>query len=557
MSASLLDSESTSRVVRTLLVVALITLVWMALRWPTPAVLAIDGDWVHQLGGANQILHGEYPFVDWHTDYGPLRYYPSALAQWLLGACPLADLCLVSAAYSLAYAVLFRLMWIAGGSRVIAALLLFVALVLAPRLYKYYAVLGPVVCLWAAWREIERPSPRSLWLLAAAVAATALFRADFGAFTGLGAAVAVASRPGPASRPALRLAQLAALVAVWAAPWLIWLAWRGGLGTYIADTLINGPRHASGMALPFPSFDGTKPLAAPANATFLLFVSFYALPPLALVAALWPGVCRAVAERRRLATAAVMAQAVLMHAAHRSDYTHLLQAIALCFVLCAWFAGRIWSAAAARRGRATAWAIAATVVLGGVLMVGLRAAMGMSGWPSPNAGAGLRAWRVHAMPRDALLAQLTAENPADTLVQAIQYVRRCTEAGDHLIALPPLIGAYYFSDRRFGGAQPAWSPGFFSTEADQQRWIDTVRRQHVPLVLGDGSRMLDNREDRLFAAYSARIIAYIDSAYVEIGRFGAIPVRALRTADTPQPWPNGLPPPCPPRRDAAEGGNPP
>ena len=76
-----------------------------------------DIDCAHQLGGASQILRGEHPFVDWHTDYGALRYYPSAAAQVLFGRRTLAELLLDTTAYTVAYTLLFHLLRAASGRR--------------------------------------------------------------------------------------------------------------------------------------------------------------------------------------------------------------------------------------------------------------------------------------------------------------------------------------------------------------------------------------------------------------------------------------------------------
>jgi len=518
---------------------------WMMLRWPLPLWMLSDSDWVHQLGGAAQILHGEHPFIDWHTDYGPLRYYPSALAQWLFGRCTLSELALVTAAYAAAYGLLFDQMWRASRSRVIAAVLLFVALMLAPRLYKYYVVLGPLLCLSAAWREIDRPSTGSLVGLAAALTLMALFRADFGVFGGAAALIAILTGPPSLAQRLRRLAQLGICILLFAAPWLLWLWWRGGLLTYLADTALNGPGHAGSMALPFPSFDGSQPLHAPNNVTWMLFVCFYALPPLTLLVALWPAARREPAERRRIVAAVALAQGVLLHAAHRSDYSHMLQAIAPCFVLCAWLAGRLWRPAGAYGARARIVRVGAAAGLTGAVLVAVAAGVGVGGWPSPYAGIGLLAWREHALQPAALLERLAAQSGDTSLVQAMRYLQRCAAPTDHIVALPPDIGAYYFSDRPFGGGLPAWSPGFFSSAADQRDWIDTVRRQRVPLIIGDGSNMLDNRLERRFDRYSPLIMAYVDTAYVEIGRFGTIPVRALRGSRLPVAWESGAAPPCP------------
>ncbi|MDX2167371.1 MAG: hypothetical protein SF182_09920 [Deltaproteobacteria bacterium] len=532
----------------TLLLVALGVAGWMALRWPMPEWMLADNDWVHQLNGANQILYGEHPFIDWHTDYGPLRYYPSALAQWLLGARTLSELLLVTAAYALSYTLLFRMMWIASGRRLVAAGLLVVALIVAPRLFKYYTTLGPVLCLWLAWRYIASGTRAALASLAAGVVFTGLFRFDFGAFAGLAALVAVASAPGGWGPRLRRSAELIAWGILWVTPWIGWLVVRRSLASYLIDTLLVAPGHASAMALPFPRFDTAQPLMASGNAIFLMYVCYWALPPVTLVSALWPGVCADAPERRRMVTAAALAQAVLIHAAHRSDYSHLLQALPVGFVLVAWFAGRVPSARVLRQP--SAWvargaAVAVALAVGAAVWGGVR----VSGWPSPYAGRGLLKLGEHALARPALIERLAARRPDDARVQAIRYIERCSGPGDRVVTLPPWTGLSYFADRRFAGGQPNWSPGFFSTSADQQRWIDLVQLQHVELVFGDFTRVLDGRDERRFESYSPLIAAYVRAAYVPVGSFGPIMVWVRRGSDdAPPPAELSGAPSCPPRR---------
>jgi hypothetical protein len=138
-----------------------------------------------------------------------------------------------------------------------------------------------------------------------------------------------------------------------------------------------------------------------------------------------------------------------------------------------------------------------------------------------------------------MLAELLASRPNDPWLQAIQYVRRCTAYTDRIVALPPLIGVYYFADRMFGGGQPAWSPGFFSTAADQAVWIDRVKQQDVQLVLGDASHTLDGRVDRRFASYSPLIADFVSTQFVPIGTFAHI---VVRVPGAPDAW-------VPPRAD--------
>lgn len=535
-----------SHAVLTLAAAALVTAAWTALRWPLPVWMLGDNDWLHQLGGANQILHGEHPFIDWHTDYGPLRYYPSALAQWLLGPRTLAELLLVTLAYTAGYTLLFKLLWEVSGRRVVAGVLLAVALVLAPRLFKYYVLLGPVLSLWAAWRYIERQSSLLLAALAAMAVVFGLFRVDFGAFAGVAAVAAIAVGPGSLRARAQRLARYVGWLLALLAPWFIWLAAQGGVTSYLVDTLLVAPGHAAAMALPFPRFDASAPLLGAANAVFLLYACYFALPAVVAGAALFTRICRDETERRKIITAAALAQAVLVHAAHRSDYSHLLQAIPVSFVLLAWLAGHALDYRSTGK-TLRAVAAAAAAVLAIAVGLSMWAGMTVGGFPSRLAGQGLLAAGVHALPREEMMRHLAATHPDDPRVQAVQYLHACTAPTDHIVALPPWIGFYYFADRMFGGTQPNWSPGFFSAEADQQRWIATAQRQKVGLVLGDFSRILDGRSERVFGTYSALVSDYIADEYVPIGRFGPIVVRARRTEDGPAPAAVDGPPACPRR----------
>jgi hypothetical protein len=510
-----------------LVAAAVLVIACVVLRWPAPEGMLTDNDWAHQLGGANQILHGEHPFIDWRTDYGPLRYYPSALVQRVFGPRTLAELLLITTAYTIAYLLLFHLSWVASGRSLVSAALLVVALMLLPRLYKYYVVLGPVVCLWMAWRYIERPTSTALALLAAAVVATGLFRADFGGFVGFASAVAVGTGPGTARERITRLLHFAALCLLLFAPWVLWLTLRGGLSGYFVDAFVVAPQHARAMSLPLPRF--APPLLEPGNAVFLLFVVVFLLPPMAFVVALRPGVCADACERRRIITTAVLAQAVLLHASHRSDFWHLLQAMPVSYVLCAWLAGRALAYRHAASGLARVAAGMGIGLFGLAVSASLWAALHVAQWPSQRAGEGLMMAGVHALPRGAMVADLAAHHPDDAWLQAIQYVRHCTAATDRVVALPPYISLYYFADRRLAGGQVAWSPGFFSGPADQQRWVDTVRRQGAALVLGDASHMLDGRPECMFASYSPVITQYVTTEFTPIGAFGSVIVRAPGT----------------------------
>jgi hypothetical protein len=297
------------------------------------------------------------------------------------------------------------------------------------------------------------------------------------------------------------------------------------------------------MSLPFLRFDPALPFHAPGNATFLLFVGFYAVPPVALVAALGTGLCAEVTERRRIVTAAVLAQMVLLHAAHRSDYQHLVQVIPPGLVLLAWLAGRAFAfrpiAFATTRVPGRPGLAAITLMLAVPACVGVQ----VEGWPRVDLRQAVETARLHAMPLDRMLAHLSAAQPENPLLEAVEYVRRCTAPTDRVVALPPLLGLYYFADRPFAGGQPAWSPGFFSAAADQRAWIARVRRQRPRVVVGDLGSGFDGRPERSFAVYSRLVSEYISTRFVPIGAFGSIVVRApVETAHVAPAGADGRPP---------------
>jgi hypothetical protein len=521
---------------RWLVALVVMTLAWLTvLRWPTPQAMIADGDWVHQLAGANQILHGEHPYIDWRTDFGPLRYYPSAWAQALLGPRSLAELLLVSLAYVVAYGLLFTLARRAAGHASMALAALAFALVLPPHLFKYYVALAPMLCLAAMWRYIDRPDWTGLLLLSGTVALSGLFRADFGAYAGVGALAAVALTPVAGATRARQLIRAAVLLLVWLTPWLLWLIWHGALAEYVVDTLVTMPRHASGMALPLPRPDLSVPLDAQRNGVFWLYLFFCLLPP---IVALLARRSDDAGERRRMLATAALCVAVLGQSMHRANYTHLYQAIVPSFVLVAWLLGRTL---AAWRERRYAGAALATSLLG----VGIAACVSAAqtrGFPGEYQRRGLETWRLHARPRIGMLRALAEQHPRDPWIAMLTYVRDCTDPEARIVALRRHGAAYYFADRRFGGGQPTWSPGFFNSASDQRRWIETAQRDDVRLVIGDLEVEVDGRSERRFSNFAQLVTDYIRRDFAPIGVLGDIQFRVrsplAKAAAGPQP------PPC-------------
>lgn len=413
-----------------------------------------------------------------------------------------------------------------------AAIGLGLALLLMPWFSKYYIVLAPLLALWASWRYVARGSETRLALLAGAVALAGLFRVDFGAYAGMAALLAIVSAPLPWSRRLATLGRAVVYGLLWLTPWFGWLAWRGALGAYLHDAVLIAPGHAQAMSLPFMLPGVNHPVRPAAIGQFVSFAIAYAAPPLVLWR-LWRGAGASSEERRRMLCAVGLAQMTLIHAAHRSDYQHLLQTLPPTLVLYAWLAGATLPAASRVRRRVAVGLAMAAVGLAGVIM---------SGAPRLSLAAAADAWRLHRLPRGAMITALTTTNPDDAWAQLIAYVRHCTQAEDRLVVLQPFVGLYYFSNRRFAGTLPTWSPGFFSDAAHQREWVAREQAQPARLLIGDEAFTFDDRPARRFATYAPLIAAHLRETFAPVGSIGPLWVRARRpTAETAAAGP----PPCP------------
>jgi hypothetical protein len=512
----------------TILLAALLCLLMVGLRTPTPAGFILDGDWAYQLTAGNQVLTGEHPFIDFKGGYGPLVFYASAAAQALSGRRPIGEILLVVAGYVVGYVVLFCLFWRAGGNRAAAMVVLLVALALLPRLYKYHIVLGPALTLAAAWRHVDRGDTRSLWVLAAAVAFTGLFRPDFGAYAAVAGAVAVWLTAAHPIRPR-RLLSFAAATTLCALPWLIYVLVRGGLLRYFRDSTIGLAVHASRMSLPIPRFDPARALTSVENGIFFTFLLFNVLPVLTLIV-LWrsrkeladPG------EGRKMLVAVVLAQANMLQGLHRPGYNHILQAVPISFVLVAWLIGRArsaWASGARPRRIRAAGAVVALILSGLVVCApALRRGQPLR----TDARAVLEDLRLYAGPT-APVVQALAQGENRWILDLVLYIRSHSRPDERILILPfTLTNLYYFSDRAFAGGQQHLAPGNASTEADQKRIVEHLSRQDVALVIDIPGFGVDGLEARRLDRFAPVLWGYLEETFVEVARFGPALVSTRR-----------------------------
>jgi hypothetical protein len=494
---------------------------WSCGRVPSPTAFLMYGDWGHQMAGANQVLAGEHPFVDFKSVYGPLVFYASAAGQWLTGGRPIGEMALVVASYALAYGLLFRLFREASGGLGVAVVFTLFGLVLQPPLYKYYVVLGPVLTLTAAWRLVDREDARSYWLLAAAVAATGLYRADVGVFAAIAAAAVPLTRAAPAAARLRSTLGLGLAVSACASPWLVWAAWRGGLVRYFSQTISGSLGIAAGMSVPFPRFDASRAIASIESGVFLSFVVFLALPALALLVM----VATSPVDRptfRKIVSAALLAQGCLVQALHRSDHDHLVQALPTSLVLGAWIAGRLLARLHSRTGVLAGVFTFAGAIASPLLLVATHQVQ----QPTFRIATILERLGVYAQRPADVLAYIERLHPGLWIAELTRYARTHSEPGQRILALPsPLQNVYYFAERPFAGGQLVIAPGAFSSEQDQRALVERLEREPLALVLDMPLWSLEGLEERKARSFAPILWAYLTQRFPEVKAFGRGVVR--------------------------------
>ncbi len=468
----------------------------------------MDADAGHQLAGAMQILHGQHPFVDFEATYGPFAFYASALAQLVFGGRFLGEIILCTLGYALAYGLLAVLM---SDTRHKNLVFLFatLALLAMPRLYKYYIVLGPMLTLFFAYRYLNQPKPIRLLWLALAVTIAGLFRADLGMYCTVAATVTVALTPSGNSTVFKRLSTLYSFIVLWALPWLLFLAFSGGLLRYFYDAVTGSLNIAAGMSLQFPTFQQNQPIFSEPNLLVLTSSFFFAFP---LIAALFLALrwhVLTAKHRIMLLSTLVLYALSLLQAISRADPPHLLQTLPLAFLLAAWMVDDL-----AQSFKPVALFL--TVLFFSPILL-----IGRSGWAPISLSEIPQKVTQFALPKEQMLINANAASRMG-YVTTMLYIRRCTREPQRLMALPALTTFPYFTDRAFGGGQIGLVSGYFVTQADQQRLITKMQNEDIPLMVYLPNFAYDGLPERTLEVVAPLAASYIQSNYVLLKEIGAL-----------------------------------
>jgi hypothetical protein len=365
---------------------------------------------------------------------------------------------------------------------------------LDPRSFGY-----PKILLYAAGALVfahaaSRPTRPRIAGLALMTVVAFLFRHDHGVFIGIGAVAALATASINAGWPtaARRVAAFGGWVALFAAPWAMFVQLNGGLVSYFSSALAfsrGEAREAGFRALPHLS----PALGAQDNALVLLFYVFNLLPVICLgmlvvrrwrwhLPEAWPGETATVAA---IALMAMPMSVTLLRGGFQLD-ARIPDAVVPAALLGAWLLGRLLQ----RNGGRQIWrltvAIAAMAVVTAVVV---RAADVRSQLDRMNVLAGGRAVAVRAQDLWVRLHQPLAgpdyqpSRYAAAMVPFIEYVQRCTTHRDRLLMTALFPEVYVMADRGFAGGHQAFMRSFYTSDADQQLMMARLERQSVPFVI--------------------------------------------------------------------------
>jgi hypothetical protein len=501
---------------------AVLAAVWSAAVFPAPERLIEDSDHGYQLAGAQQVLAGEHPFVDFHDVYGPLVYYASALGQRASGGRVIGELAVVLLGWVTAYTLLLRLFlrggvpwWASVGATA-------TTLLVQPESYKYYMVLGPVVVITALWSWVERPGRWRMLALGAAIAGAGLFRPDVGVFSFAASAIAVGvALPGWRERATAWLA-LTGAVLLAAAPWLAWVAWHGGLEAYLLNSSVDAWKVAVGLSLPWREFDFSAGGSLRANAAAYL----HRLPGLWCVLGVVGLACHwrrlDGVERARWAGVAAYAILSLLQASHRVSWAHTRDVLPLILLLMVWGATRDGLPVSPGWGRVLRVGIACVLLsaLPGVLRHEWRALV-----PS----AVVEKIGVYAGAPDATLRHVSERSPRSRAARQVASIQRLTAPTDRVFTLYGSPQLNYFSGRRFAGGLMAVYPGYFADESAQAVLIARLRAERVALVLVPVDPRLDARDERKLPNFAPAIWAFLATEFAEVERIDGYRVLVPRS----------------------------
>jgi hypothetical protein len=193
--------------------------------------------------GRQILMFGELPFRDFLDPGYYLTEFSSAAMQWLFGQSVVGELLLNSLFIATGCVLIAVLARRITGSLVAAIGTGTLALFALPRAYDYDKVLFYPLGIWMAWRWLDQPTPRRVFLLSLTLVIAGLYRYDNGVFLGIAIlAGVVVDRWRQPRQLVTRAGAFVLMTALVSLPGLLFIETHGGVGNAIDQAIRYGVR---------------------------------------------------------------------------------------------------------------------------------------------------------------------------------------------------------------------------------------------------------------------------------------------------------------------------
>ena len=484
------------------------TLIWAFALLFSLATYTVSDDHVGRISPARQIArYGELPFRDFLDPGYFMTEVASASVQRLLGDNLLGEMLLTSLFVAGGALAIFLLVRRATGSLSLAGVTAIVAVLAFRRPYDYDKFLFYPLGLLASWRYGDTRRIRDLMLLAFVAAVATMFRYDNGVFVVAGGLTLIAVvHAGEPARLVQRLGLLVGACVLCLMPYMLFLQANVGLGKAVDQMvtyarregartgLATSPRgtlseiHVTWLPPPQPDESWRRrlrrqiPLATAsiswgaAGAAAAAYYLFVALSVAAAVTVIRIRNAGQSLERGQVLSAVSMTLLAVILVLREPVIARIGGMIGPPAVLAAW----LWyRSARSPRAAARGWHFMRLAVA----VPALATMMVATEWRSSLS---LVRRNGSLLTR---LADATASPPSTTMLPKprlrglVDYLRRCTQPDDRVLAAWFVPELYFFAGRAFAGGMVETFGDHWSEPNNQQRIVEKMKGESVPLVL--------------------------------------------------------------------------
>jgi hypothetical protein len=484
----------------------------------------LTNDHYMHLAWAQQVLFGQVPGRDFVDPGMPLMYLLSAAVQWIAPG-PFYEALLTCVLLAVAAAATVVVTTELTGSLAVGIAATAGEVALEPRLYSYPKILVPAVALLLMQRYARRPSRARVVWLAAWTAVAVLLRHDLGVYAaaGVGAAVIVVHLH-DRRRLTRALLDYSVAVIVLMLPYVAFVQWSEGLLEHLhaAVEFAKNEAHQRFLAPPgFPFWSNSAGLSSwdKSDAAIFLFYAAYLLAVVCLVllvkrpATLAGGDFRgntSEAQQRSTAAAGLAMLMLYLVVVLRHPIESRLPDIGAVFaIMCGWAL-----AASARRGMVTS---AATATLVAASLVNVSILVGVADRVKDTGivnGPAAVERSIASVKETGTIWPWQRFWPAGEMPAAVRYLNACTTRDDAVLLTWAAPEYYFFAQRKFGAGHALFlPPDAFTTKHDQDRMLQQIGRERIPVVL-----INETRRDEFARAYP-EVDRYIAEHYTAAGQF--------------------------------------